>query len=62
NDFKGQFEGIRTNPAAYYVKNKEPDNNNTVQAITGATISSMAVVSIINEAVQRLKQVLKQGS
>lgn len=41
-----------------YVKNAVPDDPNEVQAITGATISSAAVVRIINESLVKLKNVV----
>ena len=37
-----------------YVKNEVPDEENEVQAITGATISSKAVVGIINQSLANL--------
>ncbi len=40
------------------VKNEMPDEPNEIQAITGATISSKAVVSIMNQSLLKLKQIL----
>ncbi len=56
--FQDQFKGIRTEPAVEYVKNQAPENNNQIQAITGATISSRSVVKIINKNVKLLKDIL----
>ena len=39
------------NEAIEYVKSKKPEQDNQIEAITGATISSRAVVNIINKAV-----------
>jgi Na+-translocating ferredoxin:NAD+ oxidoreductase subunit G len=39
-----------------YVKNEVPDEPNEIQAITGATISSKAVVEIINQSLDQLYQ------
>ena len=56
--FQDQFKGVRTEPAIEYIKNKAPENNNQIQAITGATISSRSVVKIINKNVKLLKDIL----
>lgn len=48
--FKEQFEGLSTEEQITYVKNVEPDKQqNEIQAISGATITSRAVVGGINE-------------
>ncbi len=54
--FEGQFRGLAIKPRIEYVKNKKPEKKNQIQAITGATISSRAVVDAINN---RIKIVLK---
>lgn len=41
-----------------YVKNLTPDDPNEIQAITGATISSVAVVEIINQSLDQLEDQL----
>ncbi|PID57406.1 hypothetical protein CSB45_07745 [candidate division KSB3 bacterium] len=41
-----------------YVKNVTPDKPNDIQAITGATISSAAVVTIINQHLSTLQEVV----
>jgi len=41
-----------------YVKNMTPDDPNEIQAITGATISSKAVVAIINQSLAKLEDQL----
>ena len=56
--FQDQFKGIKTEPAVEYVKNQEPETDNQIQAITGATISSRSVVKIINKNVALLKDIL----
>ncbi|MFW6181256.1 MAG: RnfABCDGE type electron transport complex subunit G [Spirochaetota bacterium] len=60
--FKEQFAGVETEPEVAYVKNQEPDDPNEIQAVTGATISSRSVVTIINRAVERFEQVKEGGS
>lgn len=48
--FKEQFEGLSTEEQISYVKNIEPDKQqNEIQAISGATITSRAIVSGINQ-------------
>jgi electron transport complex protein RnfG len=41
-----------------YVKNLTPDDPNEIQAITGATISSAAVVKIVNQSLAKLEKQL----
>lgn len=52
--FEGQFRGVEITPRVEYIKNKKPDKPNRIQAITGATISSDAVVRNINMAVEKV--------
>lgn len=60
--YKNQFNGLIPNPNIKLVKGIEPTNPNEVQAITGATISSKAVVTIANEGISKLKAVLEKGT
>lgn len=55
--FTRQFVGVKTVPSIIYVKGK-PSKNNEIEAITGATISSAAVVDILNKQIQAAKAVL----
>ncbi len=50
-EFEGQFRGVRIKPRIEYIKYRKPEKPNQIQAITGATISSEAVVKNINRAV-----------
>lgn len=50
--FMAQFKNLVTKPPIEYVKNKKPEQANQIEAITGATISSKAVVEIINRTVK----------
>lgn len=52
--FEAQFKGVETAPKIEYIKNRKPEKPNQIQAITGATISSNAVVTNINNAVARV--------
>jgi electron transport complex protein RnfG len=49
--FPQQFAGKRIGSDLLLVKNRRPATDSEVEAITGATISSKAVVRIINQAV-----------
>jgi len=59
--FKAQFKGLKTTPEITYVKNQKPSKSGEIEAITGATISSRAVVSILNEKIKSLKEKLGKG-
>lgn len=52
--FKDQFSGVDVQPKVEYIKYKKPEKPNQIQAITGATISSNAVVTNINNAIVKL--------
>lgn len=55
--FTEQFINLIVTPEIKYVKGVKPLNPNEVEAITGATISSKAVVRIVNEGIKRLKEI-----
>lgn len=52
--FENQFKGVEITPRLEYIKNKKPEKPNQIQAITGATISSDAVVKNINNYVRKV--------
>ncbi len=54
--FQDQFKGVKISPQIEYVKNKKPSKDNEIQAITGATISSKAVVDNLNKSIARIKK------
>lgn len=58
-NFLKQFQGLEVQPAIEYVQNKPPQQPNQIQAITGATISSRAVVNILNKTIQRVETQIK---
>lgn len=58
--FTGQFKGLSIEPKIEYVKNKKPEKPNEIQAITGATISSRAVVNAINARIAVILDILKE--
>ena len=51
--FTSQFSNVATSPAIEYLKNKIPQKDNQIQAITGATISSKAIVNRLNETLEQ---------
>lgn len=66
-DFKSQFKGRTIKEKINLVKGAKPGHldavtSATIQAITGATISSKAVVDIINQKVMLVQQVMKSGA
>lgn len=58
-DFLGQFRGLDVGRPVEYVRNRTPDDSNKIEAITGATISSSAVVTIINDGMVRARKELE---
>ncbi len=59
--FKKQFINLSTNPVINWVKGKEPKNPNEIQTITGATISSKSIVAILNEGIQKARNLKQRG-
>lgn len=53
-DFEEQFKNLEIKPRVEYIKYRKPEKPNQVTAITGATISSDAVVKNINNAVEKV--------
>ena len=54
--FKGQFNGLNADPQIDMVKGVPASKPNEVQAITGATISSKAIIAIINDGLAALRK------
>ncbi len=54
--FQEQFKDVKVSPEIQYVKNQKPSKDNEIQAITGATISSKAVVDNLNKSIARIKK------
>ena len=55
--FKKQFRGLSVLPGITFTKGKITQNNE-IQAITGATISTRSVVEILNKEIARIREVL----
>jgi electron transport complex protein RnfG len=58
--FKTQFKGLKTRPEITCVKDRPPAKPNEIQAITGATVSSSAVVSILNEKIEKIRNAMRK--
>ncbi|MGB2661001.1 MAG: RnfABCDGE type electron transport complex subunit G [Candidatus Omnitrophota bacterium] len=58
-DFRKQFNGLSVKHPIEYVKNQKPSEPYEIEAITGATISSRAVVNILNKRIKEVSEVLK---
>jgi electron transport complex protein RnfG len=59
-EFEGQFKGLEIRPKVEYIKYRKPEKPNQIKAITGATISSDAVVKNINNAVAKILKAFPQ--
>ena len=57
--FRDQFRDLVIRPLIELIKGKSPEKPNQVQAITGATISSQAVVDILNKTIKEVREILK---
>ncbi len=55
--FPEQFKGLKFKPAITVVKNIKPSKPTEIQAISGATISSKAIVTILNSQLQQVQSV-----
>jgi electron transport complex protein RnfG len=55
--FPNQFKGLVSKPLIEVVKNIKPSKSNEIQAITGATISSQAIATIINDGIIKAKSI-----
>lgn len=53
--FSEQFVGVKIDSEMTVIKNRPPTMETEIQAITGATISSRAVVKIINDALRQAR-------
>lgn len=58
--FPEQFNGVQPTPEISVVKNAKPSKKSEIMAITGATISSKAVVAIINSGIQELRKLQEE--
>ena len=59
--FKDQFKKLETLPLIELIKGEEIKKSNQIQAITGATISSKAVVEIVNKTLKDIRERLSES-
>ncbi len=59
--FLDQFLELFAVPQVVSVKGAKPSKDNEIEAITGATITSVAVVRIINNGLDELRSLKKEG-
>ncbi|MCZ7556250.1 MAG: FMN-binding protein [Bacteroidia bacterium] len=60
--FTSQFKDLTVDPDVAWVKGAPPTKENEIQTITGATISSKAIVAIVNDGMAKLKAALPGGT
>lgn len=60
DEFRSQFKNFPVQFSIEYILNKPPEKPNQIRAITGATISSRAVVNILNEYINQVKSTINQ--
>ncbi len=60
--FCDQFKRLNADPAVEWVKGVPPTKENEIQAITGATISSKAIVEIVNNGLAALRASMQDVS
>ncbi|MFQ5867318.1 MAG: RnfABCDGE type electron transport complex subunit G [bacterium] len=61
-EFKEQFKGLAVTPKITYIRNRNPatpKKPGEIDAITGATISSAAVVDMLNKEIAMVSEALK---
>jgi len=56
--FRNQFKALLVSPLIELIKGKKTEKPNQIQAITGATISSQAVVDILNKTIKETREKL----
>lgn len=60
-EFTEQFVSLKVEPEIEYILNKPAQKANQIQAITGATISSRAVVKILNKTIHQVRSRIKKN-
>jgi Na+-translocating ferredoxin:NAD+ oxidoreductase subunit G len=61
--FRNQFDGLNPLQTITYVKNEKPDSaKNQIEAISGATISTKAVLSGLNSSIGEAVSLIKASS
>ncbi|MDP8299631.1 MAG: RnfABCDGE type electron transport complex subunit G [Candidatus Tantalella remota] len=57
--FRDQFKGLSLAQPITYIKNQKPEKPGQIEAITGATISSKAVVNTLNKRIEQIRKKVK---
>jgi len=60
-EFKSQFRGRKIGERKLEVVKRKSTSEEEIEAITGATISSRAVVNLVNELIQDLREFLREN-
>lgn len=60
SEWAGQYQGLDASRPITVVKHPPAAEQNEIQAVTGATISSKAVTKIVNEAIEKVRPKLDQ--
>ena len=60
--FRDQFKKLETTPTIGWVKGAPPEKPNEIQAITGATITSKAIVEIMNAGIDKARELKNRGA
>ena len=58
--FQENFKALKVLPDIQMVKNGQKANDNEVEAITGATISSKAIVRLLNNSMEKWKDIMDE--
>ena len=58
--FQEQFKGLKTEPKIEFIKYVKPEKPNQFEAITGATFTSTTVRNLLNNAIAKLRQAVKE--
>ena len=59
--FRSQFNALSAQPQVDWVKGAPTTKDNQVETITGATITSVAIVDIVNDGLKHLRRDLAEG-
>ncbi len=57
--FRDQFNNLALSQPITYIKNQKPEKPGQIEAITGATISSKAVVNTLNKRIEQIRKKIK---
>ena len=62
-EFRKYFQGLPTDVKIDYVKGEKPNKSKgEIRAITGATITTKAIVDLVNKAIKEAKKIIAKGN